>query len=111
MKLADVLREARKRSGATLRQIEQETGISNGYLSLLETGAAKNPSPDMLEKLATRYGASYELLMELSGHRPPRRRPTAADVPGLLDGMEDLSTVEMEQLRAFVGYLRSRRGQ
>lgn len=96
--------------GLSLRDVERKTGISNGYLSLLETGAARKPSPEFLAKLADVYGASYELLMELAGYQAPQPVPTARLIPGLNE-LNDLSPIEMEQLRAFVGYLRSSRGE
>lgn len=108
MTLASFLRDARARLGLSLREVERRTGISNGYLSLLENGSARRPSPEFLVKLAGLYGASYELLMELAGYRAPQPVPSARSIPGLED-LDDLSPVEMEQLRAFVGYLRSAR--
>jgi transcriptional regulator with XRE-family HTH domain len=108
MTLGTVLSDARKRMGLSLREVERRVGISNGYLSLLESGSARKPSPEYLAKLATLYGASYELLMELAGYRPPQSVPSLRAIPGVLE-VGDLSAVEMEQLRAFVGFLRSSR--
>jgi transcriptional regulator with XRE-family HTH domain len=109
MTLGSLLRNARTRKDLSLRDVERSTGISNGYLSLLETGAARKPSPEFLAKLANFYGASYELLMELAGYRVPQPVPAAREIPGLNEPLDDLSLLEMEQLRAFVGYLRSSR--
>ena len=109
MTLGSLLRDARTRKAMSLRDVERATGISNGYLSLLETGAARKPSPEFLEKLANAYGASYELLMELAGYRAPQPVPAARDIPGLNEPLDDLTLIEIEQLRAFVGYLRSSR--
>jgi transcriptional regulator with XRE-family HTH domain len=110
MTLGSLLREARARGELSLREVERRTGISNGYLSLLETGLARRPSPDILAKLATLYGASYDLLMELAGFQAPQQAPPARLIPGLAE-LDDLSSLEMEQLRAFVGYLRSARAE
>lgn len=108
MTLASLLRGARTRMRLSLREVERRTGISNGYLSLLENGSAKRPSPEFLAKLSTLYGASYELLMELAGYQAPQPLPPLRAIPGLED-VDDLSLAEMDQLRAFVGYLRSSR--
>lgn len=43
MMLTD-LRGCRKNAGITLREVEKKTGISNAYLSQLETGKITNPS-------------------------------------------------------------------
>lgn len=66
--LARLLREGRKAKGWTLREAAAETGISNGYLSLIENGEIRAPSPRYLLVLAERYGVSYESLMTLAGH-------------------------------------------
>ena len=108
MTLGSLLKSARARMDLSLREVERRTGISNGYLSLLETGAARKPSPGFLAKLAELYGTSYELLMELAGYQAPQPVPAARAIPGLAE-LDDLSPIEMEQLRAFVGYLRSSR--
>lgn len=108
MSLGSLLRSARTRLGLSLREVERRTGISNGYLSLLETGNARKPSPEFLAKLAEVYGTSYELLMELAGYQAPQPVPAARLIPGL-DEPNDLSPIEMEQLRAFIGFLRSSR--
>lgn len=50
------LKEVRKMQGHTLRQVEDSTGISNAYLSQLETGKVKKPSFEIVNKLLTYYG-------------------------------------------------------
>lgn len=49
------LRSARKKNGYTLRQVEDLTGISNAYLSQLETGKIKKPSFEVVVKLNKLY--------------------------------------------------------
>jgi DNA-binding XRE family transcriptional regulator len=71
------LRQARAARGWTLRQAAAETGVSNGYLSLIEHGAVKAPSPRYLMALAERYGLAYDELMALAGH-PSGSVPTSA---------------------------------
>ena len=66
--LAQELRRIREISGSSLRAVEKATGISNAYLSQLEHGSAKNPSPKKLAKLAEFYQVPYEMLMELAGY-------------------------------------------
>lgn len=68
MTLAQLLRRGREAKGWTLRKAAQETGISNGYLSLIEQGRVRAPSPSYLLSLAKSYELSYAELMELAGH-------------------------------------------
>lgn len=72
-KLGAELHRLRKARGLTLRFVEKETGVSNAYLSQLETAKAENPSPPMLKKLAHLYGTSYEALMQAAGYLPAIR--------------------------------------
>lgn len=57
----------------TLREVEKATDVSNAYLSQLESGKIKQPSPLTLHKLATFYGVSYEVLMEKVGYPVPKK--------------------------------------
>src|SRR6058998_125067 len=69
--LGSELRRLRKEKTLSLRTVETRTGVSNAYLSQLETGNAENPSPHVLKKLAELYDAPYERLMRLAGYAAP----------------------------------------
>lgn len=49
--MIEKLRQIRKQRGLTLRQVELMTGISNSYLSQLETGKIKKPSHHVVQLL------------------------------------------------------------
>lgn len=51
----DVFKSMRIEKGYTLRQVEDATGISNSYLSQLETGKVNNPSQDIVNKILNWY--------------------------------------------------------
>ena len=106
MAIGKVLKEARQRKKWTLRDLERETEISNGYLSLLESDSIKAPSPKHLHQLADSLGVSYNLLMELAGYVPPT---ISASTDSRVTGMTDLTDTELDQVRAFVGFLKSAR--
>src|SRR5439155_27212512 len=65
------LRSARERKGLTLRAVEQATEVSNAYLSQLESGKIKHPSPIVLHKLSQLYGVSYADAMRFAGYPLP----------------------------------------
>ena len=67
-KYGEFLKAARNAKGLTLRDVEKETGISNSYLSQLESGKVKQPSPINLHKLGKAYDIPYEVLMEKAGY-------------------------------------------
>lgn len=66
--LGDNLRRIRKLKGFSLRDVEAKTGISNAYLSQLERGDARNPSPKKLNLLAGCYDIAYAELLKLAGY-------------------------------------------
>jgi len=107
MQLRTVLRDARARAGLSLRDVERRAGISNGYLSLIESGQARKPSPRYLHALADTYGVSYSLLMELAGHVAPTSLPDSTGMNA--EGLGDLSDTELQQVRAFASFLRASR--
>lgn len=51
----------------TLRQVEDITGISNSYLSQLETGKIKRPSVNAIYKLSELYNVDINKLLHLAG--------------------------------------------
>lgn len=63
----------RESHGMTLRDVEKKADVSNAYLSQLESGKIKQPSPLTLHKLAELYNVSYELLMEKVGYPVPKK--------------------------------------
>lgn len=72
----EILRELRDRSGLTLREVELATGISNAYLSQLETGKIKNPGAQVFYSLAKLYSAdAITLLLECGVIKEPEIVP------------------------------------
>ena len=110
--LGVVLSDLRKAKGFSLREVEQGTGnaVSNAYLSQLENGKIKKPSPNVLHSLAEVYVVPYETLMEKAGYLLPpqgkkvgRRRRLAAFA------IDDLTAEEEEELLKYLAFLRSRK--
>src|SRR6266545_6223871 len=75
-KLGWLLADARKRHNLTLRAVEKAVGISNSYLSQLETGKVQSPSPVVLHKLSELYGLSYRTVMKEAGYPMPKNVKT-----------------------------------
>jgi transcriptional regulator with XRE-family HTH domain len=108
--LGTVLADLRKAKGLSLREVEEATGraVSNAYLSQLENGKIRKPSPHVLHSLAGVYGVPYETLMEKAGYllqseeKGGRRRRLAAFA------IDDLTAEEEEELLKYLAFLRSR---
>ena len=108
--LGSMLSDLRRAKGLSLRAVEQATGkmVSNAYLSQLENGKIKKPSPNVLHSLAEVYVVPYESLMEKAGYLLPakhgggRRRRLAAFA------INDLTAEEEEELLKYLAFLRTR---
>ena len=110
-KLGDQLRALRELKNKSLRKAALETGLSNAYLSQLERGVAKNPSPRLLGKLAEYYEAPHASLMGAAGYvKPPNPRDasTPSGVEMFLRSAR-LTTDEEDQVIQFVRFLKSKR--
>jgi HTH-type transcriptional regulator, competence development regulator len=102
-RLGDLLADARARRKLTLRAVQASVGISNAYLSQLETGKVQSPSPIVLHKLSELYELPYETVMEVAGYPP--RRSSKADAP--TDQLAArIGTTTPEEEDALVEYLR-----
>ena len=108
--LGALLADLRTAKGLSLRQVEEATGnaVSNAYLSQLEHGKIRKPSPHVLHSLAGVYAVPYEALMEKAGYLLPsedgggRRKRLAAFA------IDDLTAEEEEELLKYLAFLRSR---
>jgi transcriptional regulator with XRE-family HTH domain len=106
--LGNLLRDSRNRLSLSQRAVETKTGVSNAYLSQLEGGKIKQPSPQILHKLCELYGASYITALELTGYPVPRkeRQPAHARFAARLGRT---SADEEAALLEYLQFLRSRR--
>ena len=102
------LREAKS---LTLREVEKQTGISNAYLSQLETGKVKQPSPLNLHKLAQLYEVLYETLMEKVGYPVPQnvKRLMTREAITAHGRLGALSEEEELELLDYLKFIRNRR--
>lgn len=109
--LGQTLVEARKLKGWSLRDAEEKTEISNGYLSLLEQGKVREPSPSMLHKLAEAYHIEYFKLMELAGYLGVKREKMAQKESAgyaLSSTIKELSQEEREAVSSFIDLIRKK---
>lgn len=63
-KLATVIRELRKRKNLTQEELANRAKITRSHLSLLEAGHRKNPSLDVVKRLARALGVEVGELLE-----------------------------------------------
>jgi HTH-type transcriptional regulator, competence development regulator len=107
-KLAPLLKSSRQSAALSLRNVEKQTGISNAYLSQLENGKTRNPSPHVLSKLAHAYGVDYSELMEAAGYPQTHQMGSQGlRVAMLANG---LNIREQQEVASFIEALIARRG-
>jgi transcriptional regulator with XRE-family HTH domain len=113
--LGEYLRSLRDAARLKLREVEEASGVSNAYLSQLETGKINKPSPHILHKLAAVYGVPYEGLMERAGYISHAVLP-GGDTQPVLPGsripaaaLRDLTPEEEDALLNYLDYLRFKR--
>jgi transcriptional regulator with XRE-family HTH domain len=110
--LGALLSDLRVAKGLSLRQVEEATekAVSNAYLSQLEKGRIRKPSPNVLHRLAAVYGVPYDALMERAGYLPPPAGGTRPRRPRLSAfAIDDLTAEEEEELLKYLAFLRSRK--
>jgi transcriptional regulator with XRE-family HTH domain len=118
--LGTYLNRVRRATGMTLRDVEAATSknVTNGYLSQIEKGDIKQPSPRILHSLAAVYGIDYAALLGRAGHAVPNShddkygeaRQAADAINGFpLRSLEDLTPDETSALMEYLNFIKSRR--
>ncbi|MGB4359540.1 MAG: helix-turn-helix transcriptional regulator [Rhodoferax sp.] len=69
MSIGAKLTELRLRQGESLQQVADTVGISKTHVWALERGTSKNPSLDLLKRLAEHFKVTVEYLAETSQNR------------------------------------------
>jgi transcriptional regulator with XRE-family HTH domain len=115
--LAWLLKQARELLGLSVRRAAAEVGISSTYLSQLEAGAIKEPSPRVLHSLARVYKLSYAELMRRAGYVVPSAAGDAAShaaaspLDVALRTTTPLTENERAALAEYLAWYRSRHGR
>lgn len=103
-----VLRQAREVRELSAVDAARAAGISAAYLSKLENGAVKKPSPHVLLQLSEALTVPYAELMRLSGYRVPGQHDQhAADTVGAAL-FADITVDEREELLEYLAWYRAR---
>lgn len=108
MDLGEYLRNARQNKKMSLRAVEKETGISNPYLSQLESGKIQQPSPTVLHKLADLLGIDYSTAMRLAGYPVPATPAASPRENSLAARLGPVTDDEAGRLEEYLAFLRSR---
>ena len=107
--LGKFLKAVREDKKLTLRAVESSTGVSNAYLSQLESDKIKQPSPVVLHKLSDQYDISYAALLNLAGYPVPGSDDSMTDEIGLAARIGPVTSDEEDALVEYLEFLRMRR--
>src|SRR5258706_3593710 len=108
--LGTLLGDLRTAKGLSLREVEEASGkaVSNAYLSQLENGKIRKPSPNVLYSLAEVYAVPYDTLMERAGYLLPTENGSGRRKRLAAFAIDDLTAEEEEELLKYLAFLRSR---
>jgi HTH-type transcriptional regulator, competence development regulator len=109
LRLGQILADARRRRKLTLRAVQESIGISNAYLSQLETGKVGAPSPVVLHKLSELYQLSYATVMQEAGYPVPADLGETDSGVRLAARVGETTREEEDALVEYLMFLRSRR--
>jgi transcriptional regulator with XRE-family HTH domain len=59
------IQKYRRESKKTQKELAYAVGITQGYLSELESGGKRNPSLNLLQKIATELGTTVDALLSM----------------------------------------------
>jgi transcriptional regulator with XRE-family HTH domain len=104
MPLADRIREARVKKGMSLQQVADKVGGSKAHIWDLETGRAKNPSIDLLKKLADCFGTSVTALV---GENPETEEDDSR-VLGMYRELKELTEADLKVIQSMVEALKKK---
>jgi len=106
------LKSLREGAKLTLREVATASkgAISNPYLSQLENGKIKKPSPNILHNLAAIYNIPYATLMERAGYIAPDRERKNGEKHGKAAtfAIENLTSEEEQELLKYLSFFRNR---
>ncbi|WP_372968365.1 helix-turn-helix domain-containing protein [Microbacterium sp.] len=112
--LGEYLKRSRLSIPMSLRAVERATdGVTNGYLSQIESGQIKQPSPNVLYQLASTYGLDYRDLLVRARHHVPvaeSNEEKTSELAGIpLRALSDLTPDERKQVTEYIAWLKTRR--
>ncbi len=62
--IGGMIKQLRERQGLSQRALAQRVKVTDAYIAMLETGKRKNPSLDIVRRLAKVLGVSVAKLVE-----------------------------------------------
>jgi transcriptional regulator with XRE-family HTH domain len=103
--LANKLANLRKQSGESLQSVGEAVGASRGHIWEVETGRTKNPSLDLVRRLADHFSVSVAWLV---GEVPDEH--TDHQMAALYRALQSLSPQNRQHVQAIIDSMRKSEG-
>jgi transcriptional regulator with XRE-family HTH domain len=104
MPLADKMKEFRMKKRKSLQEVADAVGVSKAHVWDLETARSKNPSIELLKKLANYFGVG---VADLIGENPAAEEP-GSRVLGMYRELKELSERDLDVIQQMVERLKSK---
>lgn len=104
MSLALKIKDLRMKAKMSLQQVADEVGASKAHIWELETGKSKNPSIDLLTKLARAFKIS---ISDLIGENPSED-DAPSEIIAMYRDLKELSPSDLETIRIMMDRLKAR---
>jgi transcriptional regulator with XRE-family HTH domain len=104
--LGEVIRQARERRNISVRRLSAELHMHQSYISRVEAGFFKQPSPEKLQRIAEHLDLDYNDLCALAGYQAP-------GLPGFLPYLRtkyDMTDEDARHLSNHFNQLRKQHG-
>lgn len=107
--LGTYIQTKRKERGYSIRKLAELADISHTEVKRIEDGMRKQTSPQVLRSIATALNCPYEELMAAAGYIDEIPAQDESTSVAGLDGTEDLSPEELEQVNSYIAFIKSQR--
>jgi transcriptional regulator with XRE-family HTH domain len=104
MALADRIKAFRMRKKLSLQELADSAGVSKAHIWDLETGRSKNPSMDLLIKLANKLEVA---VVDLVGENPDAEEE-GSRVLGMYRELKNLSDRDLDVINSMIERLKSK---
>jgi len=104
MSLGSELKRLRIKNNESLQDVATAVKASKAHIWDIERGASKNPSMDLLGRLATHFGVSVSSLV---GEEPPKKMHN--ELVALYRDLKDLSESDRKMIRDLAKSLSEKR--
>lgn len=101
--LGEYIRGQRLKHGMSLRQLAEKLQLDRSYISRLEAGHYKHPSPEVLQRIALVLEIDYQDLFAITGYTAPEGLPSF--VPYLrakYPYMDDATARQLDEYRLYI---------